>query len=135
MREGALSSSAINSIINAVNSFTRYLNTTGKITLDYTVERPEEDVSEPTILTIQEIKHLYDATFLSHRNDNLAIGQRERCVIAVFYGCGLRKMEGTTLNLGDIDLNRKLGLSEGEKEVNSGMYLLPVNMLKIYVVT
>lgn len=33
-REGALSSSSINTIINAINSFTRYLNTTGKFVLD-----------------------------------------------------------------------------------------------------
>lgn len=108
MREGALSSSSINTIINAVNSFTRYLNTTGKLLLDYTVERAEEDISAPTILTIQEIKRLYDATFLPHRNNSVAIGQRDRAIIAIFYGCGLRKMEGTALNLDDIDLNKKL---------------------------
>jgi integrase/recombinase XerD len=36
------------------------------------------------------------------------MGQRDRALIAVFYGCGLRKMEGTRLNLDDIDLNKKL---------------------------
>jgi integrase/recombinase XerD len=107
MREGALSSRSINSIINAVNSFTRYLNTTGKFTLDYSVGRVEEDVSAPTILTIQEIKDLYNATFLPHRNNSVAIGQRDRAVIAIFYGCGLRKTEGTQLNLDDVDLNKQ----------------------------
>ena len=107
-REGALSSSSINTIINAVNSFTRYLNTTGKFVLDYTVERAEDDVKVPTVLTIQEIKSLYDATFLPHRENSQAMGQRDRAIIAIFYGCGLRKMEGTQLSLDDIDLNRKL---------------------------
>jgi integrase/recombinase XerD len=108
MREGALSSSSINTIINAVNSFTRYLNTTGKYVLDYTIERAENDVQVPTILTIQDIKRLYDATFLPHRENSIAMGQRDRAILAIFYGCGLRKMEGTRLNLHDIDLNRKL---------------------------
>jgi site-specific recombinase XerD len=107
-REGALSSSSINTIINAVNSFTRYLNTTGKFVLDYTVERAEDDVKMPAVLTIQEVKNLYDATFLPYRNNSLAMGQRDRALIAIFYGCGLRKMEGTMLNLDDIDLNKKL---------------------------
>ncbi|OQP52806.1 hypothetical protein A4H97_24200 [Niastella yeongjuensis] len=108
MREGALSSSAINAIINSVNSFTGYLNTTGKFALDYTVERAEDDIKLPTVLSIQEIKQLYDATFLPHRNKSIALGQRDRAIIAIFYGCGLRKMEGTALNLDDIDLNKKL---------------------------
>jgi len=107
-RDGALSSSSINIIINAVNSFTRYLNTTGNLLLDYTAERAEDDVKMPTVLSIQEIKSLYDATFLPHRENSIAIGQRDRAIIAVFYGCGLRKMEGTRLNLDDIDLNKKL---------------------------
>lgn len=105
---GALSSSSINTIINAANSFTRYLNSTGKYILDYTVERSEDDVKMPVVLTIQDIKRLYDATFLPHRENSLAMGQRDRAIIAIFYGCGLRKMEGTALNLGDIDLNKKL---------------------------
>jgi site-specific recombinase XerD len=108
MREGALSSSSINTIINAVNSFAQYLNSTGKYMLDYTVERAEDDIKMPSVLTIQDIKLLYDATFLPHRENTLAIGQRDRAIIAIFYGCGLRKMEGTRLNLDDIDLNRKL---------------------------
>ncbi|WP_315814173.1 tyrosine-type recombinase/integrase [Paraflavitalea speifideaquila] len=36
------------------------------------------------------------------------MGQRDRAIIAVFYGCGLRKMEGTMLNLTDIDLQKRL---------------------------
>lgn len=71
-------------------------------------KRAEDDIKMPAVLTIQEIKRLYDATFLPHRENNLAMGQRDRAFIAIFYGCGLRKMEGTQLNLDDIDLNRKL---------------------------
>jgi integrase/recombinase XerD len=68
-REGALSSSSINTIINSVNSFTQYLNSTGKYMPDYTVERAEDDIKMPTVLTIQEIKSLYEATFLLHREN------------------------------------------------------------------
>jgi len=108
MHEGALSSSSINNIVNAVNSFTHYLNTTGKYVLDYTVERAEDDIKMPTVLTIQDIRRLYDATFLPQRENSLAMGQRDRAIIAIFYGCGLRKMEGTQLNLSDIDLSKRL---------------------------
>jgi integrase/recombinase XerD len=107
-RPGALSSSSINTIINAVNSFSRYINSSGKYVLDFILERMEDDAAIPTLLTVQEIRQLYDATFLPHRENCIAMGQRDRAIIAVFYGCGLRKMEGTMLNITDIDLHKRL---------------------------
>jgi integrase/recombinase XerD len=107
-KPGALSSSSINTIINAVNSFAKYLNSTGKYVLDYTPERAEDDVAAPVILTIEEIKQLYEVTFLPHRENSIAMGQRDRVIIAIFYGCGLRRMEGIQLNLTDINLNKGL---------------------------
>lgn len=107
-KEGALSGSSINTIINAVNSFARYLNSTGKYILDYTALRAENDTSFPVILTIPEIKQLYEATFLPQRENPIAMGQRDRAIIAIFYGCGLRRQEGIQLNLTDVDVNRQL---------------------------
>jgi site-specific recombinase XerD len=107
-RAGALSSSSINGIINAINSFATYLNSTGKYLLDVTPIREENNTSVTTILSIEEVKALYEATFSVHRGDNMAIGQRDRAIIAIFYGCGLRREEGMSLNLADIDLDRKL---------------------------
>lgn len=107
-RPGALSSSSINTIINAVNSFAKYLNSTGKYVLDLTLERVEDDTPVPVVLTVQEIKQLYEATFQPSRENPVAMGQRDRAIIAIFYGCGLRKMEGTLLDISDIDLNKNL---------------------------
>lgn len=90
VRPGALSSNSINTIINALNSFARYINSSGKYVLDYVPERMENDMAIPTVLTVQEIKDLYEATFLPHRENNVAMGQRDRAIIAVFYG---RRME------------------------------------------
>lgn len=108
-RPGALSSSSINMIIKAVNSFGRYLNSTGKYVWDITSGSLEEaDVSNTVVLSIQEIKLLYEATFEPHREGGSAMGQRDRAMIAIFYGCGLRRMEGILLNCSDIDLNKRL---------------------------
>ena len=104
VRTGAgLSSSHLNKSINALNAFARYLNSTGKHVLDMTPRRPESDIEERTILTVEEIKTLYEATYLPGRHDSTAMGQRDRVMIAVFYGCGLRKDEGAKLNITDID--------------------------------
>jgi len=105
---GALSSSSINKTLQAVTTFARYLNQTGKHILDATPRRAVNDVDERTILTQEEIKELYESTFLHHRHNTVAMGQRDRAIIAIFYGCGLRKNEGSKLNISDIDLVRKL---------------------------
>jgi integrase/recombinase XerD len=107
-KPGALSSSSINTIINGVNSFIRYLNSVDKHMLDASLIRAEDDVAAPVILTIAEVKELYEATFLPQRENSIAMGQRDRAIIAVFYGCGLRKAEGTQLNCADIDLTKRL---------------------------
>lgn len=104
----ALSSSSINKIINAVNVFVKFLNSTGKFIVESIAERAEDNISERIILTVTQIKQLYEATFLPHRENSIAIGQRDRAIIAIFYGCGLRRSEGKQLNITDIDLQKRL---------------------------
>jgi integrase/recombinase XerD len=104
----ALSSSSINKIINAVNVFIKFLNSTGKFIVESTAQRAEDNISERIILSIEEVKQLYEATFLPHRHNSIAIGQRDRAIIAIFYGCGLRRTEGKNLNINDIDLQKQL---------------------------
>lgn len=106
--DGALSSSSINKIINAVNVFAKFLNSTGNYVLDLTAHREETTVTIKNILTVAEIKKLYEASFLPYEWNNAAMGQRDRAIIALYYGCGLRRSEGIQLNITDIDLQRRL---------------------------
>jgi len=106
---GALSSSSINSYITSVNLFARYVNQSGKHVLDVITKRLNNEVEQRIVLTKEEIKALYESTFEPHSLFNaLAMGQRDRAIIAIFYGCGLRKNEGTQLDLSDIDLIKGL---------------------------
>jgi integrase/recombinase XerD len=107
-KDGALSSSSINKIINAVNVFTKFINSTGSFLVESSAERAEDNIGERIILTIAEIKQLYESTFLPHRENSIAMGQRDRAIIAIFYGCGLRRSEGKNLNITDIDLHKRL---------------------------
>jgi integrase/recombinase XerD len=107
-KNGALSSSSINKIINAVNVFIKFINSTGGFLVESSAERAEDNIGERIILTIAEIKQLYEATFLPHRENSIAMGQRDRAIIAIFYGCGLRRSEGKNLNIADIDLHKRL---------------------------
>lgn len=106
-REGALSSNSINTMVNAINNFTRYLNSSGRYQVDVVADSIKHNAAIPVVLTVPEIKTLYEATYVPQGDNPLAMGQRDRAMIAVFYGCGLRRMEGITLNCSDIDLSRK----------------------------
>lgn len=109
-RAGGLSGSSVNNIINAVNTFSKFINTTSdKYYLEPSSdERVENDTVERTILTVAEIKQLYEATFLPYTWNSIAMGQRDRAIIALYYGCGLRRSEGAQLNINDIDLQKRL---------------------------
>lgn len=104
----ALSSSSINKIINAVNVFIKFLNSTGRFMVESTAERAVDEIGERLILSVPQIRQLYEATFLPHRENGVAMGQRDRAIIAIFYGCGLRRSEGKQLNMTDIDVQKRL---------------------------
>jgi integrase/recombinase XerD len=107
-KDGALSSSSINKIINALNVFIKFINSTAGFLVESSAERAEDNIGERIILSIAEIKQLYEATFLPYRENSIAMGQRDRAIIAIFYGCGLRRSEGKNLNISDIDLHKRL---------------------------
>jgi len=103
-----LSTHSVNKIINSINAFAKYINATDKHILDITPKSLALNTLERSILSKEEIKQLYEATFTPHYKNTTAIGQRDRAIIAVFYGCGLRKDEGTRLNIFDIDTYKGL---------------------------
>jgi integrase/recombinase XerD len=105
---GALSSGSINNIISAINGFARYLNSTGKYILNTVLHREENSSEVRNILSVEEIKQLYEASFLPQKQNTIAMGQRDRAIIALYYGCGLRRNEGVQLNIDDVDLTRQL---------------------------
>ncbi len=102
-QNGLLSNNHINKIITACNSFALYLNKSGKHIIDVHGKRLENDSVEKTILTIEEIKQLYDNTFEPYAFNSRAYGQRDRAMIAILYGCGLRISEAQQLNISDIN--------------------------------
>jgi len=107
-QSGGLSVSAINKIAKSVNTFAKYINQNQRFTLDIRPRYLQHSQQIPTILTRDEIKALYEATSTPHRENTEAYGQRDRAILAVFYGCGLRKSEGSALNITDIDLQKRL---------------------------
>lgn len=109
-----LMNASINVGISTVNKFFEYLQQTGKPTPD-NLEYVEERYKPRNILTLLEINQLYETTYQTHHFANKetkakqkAISQRDRAMLSIYYGCGLRKSEGTNLVINDVLTERKL---------------------------
>lgn len=99
---GGLSQNYINSNINALKRFSKYLQETGKPYFEIKIKTPPETDNAKIILTQTEIQKLYKAC------SNDLLGIRDRAILAIYYGCGLRRSEGVGLNLDDVLLKEKL---------------------------
>ncbi|MEP1095909.1 MAG: tyrosine-type recombinase/integrase [Cyclobacteriaceae bacterium] len=98
-RGGGLSIGYLKKFDQAVTAFAKYLLSVKGINLVYHFDLPvKEDVRDIVYLTQDEIKTIYDEI------DTTTTGTRDRAIMAVFYGCGLRRSEGVLLDLKDIQL-------------------------------
>lgn len=96
------SNNHINKYIQALKLFSRYVRETDKSDLSLSMERMEQSSRKPVWLSKEEINRLYEAT------GDTVLGMRDRAMLAVYYGCGLRLNEGASLEIKDIDTTRKL---------------------------
>jgi site-specific recombinase XerD len=100
-QSGSLSNNYITSNINALKRFSRYLQETGKGNIEIDLKPETEKDNTKTILNQTEIKALYKAC------GNDILGIRDRAILSVYYGCGLRRSEGQALNIEDVLLKDK----------------------------
>jgi integrase/recombinase XerD len=117
---GSLSSSTIQAYISNLKLFDEFLSSYHYPTIvktRLTVTPSLENLR--TILTKEEITAIYKAT------DKSAQGYKDRAILAVYYGCGLRSTEGRELQLGDVDFNR--GLLQVKKGKNYRQRYGPMN--------
>lgn len=96
------SSSSINKYIQALHLFSQYIRQTGRSDTGFIIGRKVIKREKPCWLTRMEIQRLYEVTA-----DNL-LGIRDRAMLGVYYGCGLRLNEGINLATGDILHDKKL---------------------------
>jgi site-specific recombinase XerD len=102
-KAGGLSSCYIQSHINVIRLLSRYLELTGEqkiFTGNLIVEQGA--TTQRNILTQSEIKQLYQAT------DETPNGLRDKAILSLYYGCGLRYSEGIRIERKHIDYNKQL---------------------------
>lgn len=107
---GGLSNSYLNKFLQALYKFADYLRQSGKIVLPAIgIDWEPDDTEEITVLTPDEIKLLYKATEGYNTGTELEpFNSRDRAMLTIFYGCGLRRNEGYHLNLSDINFDRRI---------------------------
>jgi integrase/recombinase XerD len=101
-RKGKLSRNYLRTHITALRKLARYLRETGRESFEVDVWLPGKTRSIKTIFTLSEIKALYNAC------EGDALGLRDRAMLAVYYGCGLRRNEGINLDTSDVLMNKNL---------------------------
>lgn len=109
-RGGGLSNSYLNKHLQALYKFLEYLRQSGRLTLPYLgIEWETDDTKEILWLTQDEIKELYKVTYGYNENTPLEpFNARDRAMLTIFYGCGLRRNEGYHLDLSDFDFDRRI---------------------------
>lgn len=114
-RGGGLSNGHLNKHIQALRRFTEYLRKVGRLEIPELQIKDEETESKIIYLTVDEINLLFKSTYQTpEKKPNTseavleAIQSRDRAMLAVFYGCGLRRNEGVNLDVGDINFDRSI---------------------------
>jgi len=102
-RTGAVLSVATMRIyLTTLNRFSRYLRQSGKGSLEVPVKFKGKTERTIIVLTRKEIVRLYEVC------DDSLLGIRDRAMLAVFYGCGVRRNEAVNIEVKDVLPDRNL---------------------------
>lgn len=107
---GGLSNAYLNKHLQALYKFSDYLRQSGRLLLpSLNIEWEANDTEEITYLTQDEIKELFAATYGFNEGTKLEpLNIRDRAILSIFYGCGLRRNEGFSLDINDINFDRRI---------------------------
>jgi integrase/recombinase XerD len=109
-RGGGLGNVYINQQIQALEKFYEFLIHKGTTGIPpVTLRQLKLDKGNITVLTQEEIKQLFEITNQDTPHPKQeAFNARDKAMLVVFYGCGLRRKEGASLALDDINFDRRI---------------------------
>jgi integrase/recombinase XerD len=123
-KSGGLSNGHLNKHIQGFYLFAKYLRQSGRLDIgDLNLPHEEVNAEKPSVLTRDEIKELYAACdYIPETTDRKpswfysAMSLRDKAMLTVYYGCGLRRNEGIQLNVSDIYWDKQvLHVRKGKK--------------------
>lgn len=112
---GGLSNSYLNKHIQAIQKFSDYLRQSGRLQLPKLyIPTEEEDHQLKNVLTQEEIQQLYKvADQYPEPKERVApwayeaIALRDKAMLTILYGCGLRRTEAVSLDINDIHSDKQ----------------------------
>lgn len=109
-RGGGLSNNYLNKHIQSLEKFCEFLQHQGTQNIPPVNLRQLKLIkTDIMILSEEEIKTLYKvASQEESRPIHAALQSRDRAMLTVFYSCGLRRNEGVSLTVNDINFERRL---------------------------
>jgi site-specific recombinase XerD len=99
---GRLSKNSLRTHLTNLRKFARYLRESGQESFDVSMQITGKLQNIKEIFTKPEIAALYEST------GSDILGLRDKAILAVYYGCGLRRSEGLSLDVKDVLLDRNL---------------------------
>jgi len=118
-RGGGLSGAHLNKHLQALRKFTDYLREVGRMEVPALAFKNELSAHRIIYLTEEEISQLFKATYQRPPGRRImsevkieAIQARDRAMLSVYYGCGLRRNEGVSLDVDDIHFDQGLSASQ-----------------------
>lgn len=112
---GGLSNSYLNKHLQALQKFIDYLRQSGRLQLPKLyLPTEEEDHQIKYVLTQEEIQQIYKATELYPTDTERiapwmyeALALRDKAMLSILYGCGLRRTEAVSLDINDIHSDKQ----------------------------
>lgn len=121
--------SSISRAYISIKSFYQYLHQEGLVNDDITFgfETPKSEKRLPRILTVHEVDRL-----LSKPDTGTVLGLRDKAMLELLYGSGMRVTELVSLRLGDINMKQGFVkcLGKGSKE-----RIIPINSRAVHYLT
>lgn len=139
---GALSNESLNKHLDALKKFCDYLRQSGRLLIAPLDIRQENiDEARPTVLTEAELRDLYEASQTPpdrrcHGKSEAfyeVLGTRDRALLTIFYGCGLRRNEGYHLDTSDVHLES--GLVHVRRGKGYKERMVPVSKRGVYALS
>ena len=88
--------------LTTIKRFAKYLRQTGEGNIEVSIQFKGKSNHTIVVLTKEEIDRLY------HVCDDGLLGIRDRTLLAVFYGCGVRRNEAVNIEIKDVLPDRNL---------------------------
>lgn len=99
-RDGGLSMAYLHKHLDALKRFYQFLLLTKEVNAPVFPTLPKYK-SYPKVLSVKEVEQLFKTC-----NDHL-LGKRNRAVLALYYGLGLRRKEGVQLKVEDLNFDKE----------------------------